>query len=182
MQTIYSLLAMQVDAEQNPAAAGVLRDTAARVQGMMALYDILHSPDSGQTDNIAAFLGPLMERMLAIYPPTPRILTDIRLGAFPIGASLLSPLGIIVNELVTNSMKHAFKGRDSGTIRLSASREEGRATLVYGDDGPGLPPGLSFENSSGLGMRLIQALALQIRGSIRIERDGGTTFVLDFPA
>ncbi|PKL15299.1 MAG: hypothetical protein CVV49_21560 [Spirochaetae bacterium HGW-Spirochaetae-5] len=92
----------------------------------------------------------------------------------------LSPLGIIVNELLTNMMKYAFTGRDSGEIRLSASVMGNLAVVSIQDNGVGMPETMDFKNSTGFGLELVNMLVDQLGGSIRIERGEGTRFVLEF--
>jgi len=92
----------------------------------------------------------------------------------------VQPLGIIITELLTNAMKHAFSGRDGGLIVISASVKNGKVRLSVGDDGIGIPEGVSFERSTGLGIALVGSLARQIGAEVRIERQGGTTVVLEF--
>jgi two-component sensor histidine kinase len=92
----------------------------------------------------------------------------------------LSALGIIVNELLTNVMKYAFEGRAEGLIRVSAKRRGAGATLTVRDDGVGLPESVGVGQSKGFGLMLIDALTKHLEGTLRIERGGGTAFVLDF--
>lgn len=99
---------------------------------------------------------------------------------FVLDARVLSPLGIIVNELLTNAMKYAFSGRDGGMIRVSGSHKEGRVTIVVQDDGIGLPDSFDLKTSAGFGLRLVEMLTEQIGGSLRIDRENGTRFVVAF--
>ncbi|PKL15147.1 MAG: hypothetical protein CVV49_21865 [Spirochaetae bacterium HGW-Spirochaetae-5] len=95
-------------------------------------------------------------------------------------ANIVFPMGIIVNELLTNIMKYAFIGRESGIITVSAIKNENRVVISLGDNGRGIPESINFESSTGFGLNLVGMLTSQIGGSIRIERGGGTKFVLEF--
>jgi two-component sensor histidine kinase len=95
-------------------------------------------------------------------------------------AKQLQPLGIIMNELLTNTMKYAFEGRAHGMITVTASHAQGSVMVIVRGDGIGLPDGFSLELSKGFGLQLIQGLMQQLRGSMRIERDSGTRVVLEF--
>ena len=99
---------------------------------------------------------------------------------FILEAKILSPIGIIINELFTNAMKYAFTGRDSGLIRVSASLAGNRATIIIEDNGNGLSDSIDIEKPGGFGLQLVGLLAKQIHGSIKIERHNGTRFVLEF--
>jgi two-component system, chemotaxis family, CheB/CheR fusion protein len=85
-----------------------------------------------------------------------------------------------VNELLTNAMKYAFTGRENGVIKVSASLKDSRATLVFQDNGNGVPESVDIEKSTGFGLELIGILTKQLGGSITLERQGGTTFILEF--
>jgi two-component sensor histidine kinase len=96
-----------------------------------------------------------------------------------LNAKLLSTLGIILNELITNSMKYAFIGR-GGIITVKVTRDESHVSIQYQDNGTGLPDSFDFENTTGFGMQLVKMLVEQIRGSIRIERGKGAKFIIMF--
>jgi two-component sensor histidine kinase len=85
-----------------------------------------------------------------------------------------------MNELITNSMKYAFVGRDEGVIKVSVSLNNNRAILVFEDNGNGVPPSVDIENSTGFGLHLVKLLAKQLKGSIRLERQEGAQFILEF--
>ena len=92
----------------------------------------------------------------------------------------LQPLGIIVNELLTNIMKYAFKGRANGTITVSIAQQGTVIHVEIGDDGVGLPEGIDFKKPAGFGMVLINGLTQELKGSIRIDRGNGTKVILEF--
>lgn len=115
------------------------------------------------------------------FPNRDGVTLNKELDDFSLDARRLQSVGIIINELLTDIMKYAFKGRAEGRIAISSKMGESSATIVVEDDGVGMPPAVDFERSSGFGLRLVQALAQQLDGSIRIERDKGTRFVLEFP-
>jgi two-component sensor histidine kinase len=97
-----------------------------------------------------------------------------------LGAEILSPLGIIVNELLTNAMKCAFIGRKDGLITVSAAIKDHRATIVIEDNGIGFPESIDLGTSCGFGLQLVGMMTKQIYGTIKIERRKGTRFVLEF--
>ena len=91
----------------------------------------------------------------------------------------LQTLGIIVNELLTNIMKHAFAGRERGSISISADSIDERITLVIEDDGKGIPESVDL-NCAGFGLTLVGLLTKQLEGTIQIKRVRGTRIVLVF--
>jgi len=85
-----------------------------------------------------------------------------------------------MNELVTNSYKHAFKINKVNTLEISISKENDHYVLVYSDNGPGLPDNYNFEESESLGMQLILILAEQLHGEMNYSNDGLSTFKVHF--
>jgi two-component sensor histidine kinase len=95
-------------------------------------------------------------------------------------AEKLSTLGIIINEIVSNAVKYAVRGRPDGVIRVAALKKDGRVSLIIHDNGPGIPESISFKSSSGFGLQLVDMLATQLKGSVSIERTDGTKITLSF--
>ena len=91
------------------------------------------------------------------------------------------PLGLIINELVTNSVKYAFPD-GTGTISVSIKAGDGESVLVVADDGVGLPEDVELENTDTLGLSLVSILTAQLDGTLTIRRDNGTEFRISFPA
>ena len=180
MNTIKGLLALQLLAEENPSAVSSLRDTESRVQSMIMLYDRLYLSENYQEMSVKAYLQPLAEGIVTGFSNREIVRIDIQIDDFILNVKYLSPLGIIVNELLTNVMKYAFPGRNSGELVLSASLKNSHVVLAVQDNGIGIPDFVSFENTAGFGLELVYLLAEQIGGSIKIERDNGTKFVLEF--
>ncbi len=87
----------------------------------------------------------------------------------------------MVNELITNAMKYAFKSTSSGTVRISAAYAHNRIRLVVADNGTGIPDGFSVTGSNGFGMKLINLMVHQLDGTIRFEREQGTTCTITLP-
>ncbi|HPQ55136.1 MAG TPA: sensor histidine kinase, partial [Spirochaetota bacterium] len=85
-----------------------------------------------------------------------------------------------VNELITNTMKHAFNGGPKGVMKLSLQRRDDRGKLVFEDNGVGIPDSVDLGKTPGFGLQLVNRLSLQMKGTVRIERDSGTRFVIDF--
>lgn len=182
MNTISSLLFLQAETVREPAAVSALHDAIHRIQSMSILYDKLYHSEEYTALSVAEYLSALLDDVLANFPNGMLVRAKRELQEFTLDARRLQPLGIIVNELLTNIMKYAFKGRDGGLITLSASTADGHITIAVGDNGNGVPESVSFENSTGFGLQLVYALVEQLNGTIRLERGGGTSVVLEFPA
>jgi two-component sensor histidine kinase len=99
----------------------------------------------------------------------------------PIDINIAIPLGLIVNELLTNSYKYLPADQSDKKIEINLTRlENGNYEFRYRDNGPGLPPNVNFENAQTLGLRLIGGLTEQINGSIEYKYEGGSVFFIQF--
>jgi len=180
MNTISSLLAIQADSLPDPMARDALEDAERRVQSMALLYDQLYRGANFTGLSVAEYLGPLIDGIMANFPNADAVRVEKRLDDFVLDAKQLQPLGIMINELLTNAMKHAFPGKRRGAIDITATEAGGRVRLTVHDDGVGMPAQIDLDASTGFGLQLVRGLAEQLRGTIRMERDAGTTVVLEF--
>ena len=182
MITIFGLLTIQSHIHENPETKNVLTDAAGRVQSMIVLYDKLYSAESNDEVSIREYIPTLLGEIAGSFPQSETVGIVTRIDDIILNAKMLFPLGIIINELVTNSMKYAFAGRNDGVITVMACIRENRVTLTFEDNGIGIPEEVSFENSTGFGMQLVGMLVKQIDGSISIEREHGSRILIEFNA
>jgi PAS domain S-box-containing protein len=182
MNTIYGLLTLQSGELEDKGCSRILDDSAHRIKSMMILYDKLYRSDNFNEMSIKHFLEPLITEVIGLFSLNASVKADVDIEDFILSSKVLSPVGIIINEFITNSIKYAFNNKEIGIIHVSAKREDSRVTVIYGDNGAGLPDSVTFENSTGFGMQLAVMLTEQIGGSLRIERGEGTRFVLEFDA
>ena len=178
MNTVISLLSLQESTMKDSAAASALKEAQNRIRSMGLLYEKLYQTGSIQEICLRDYLPALVEEIIRILATKTKIKTRITVDDSKLDIKILSGLGIIVNELITNAVKYAFLGREEGLIYVTASRSGDRLLVSIGDDGSGIPASVNLENSAGLGFKIIQALINQYAGTIRIERSGGTRFDL----
>lgn len=91
------------------------------------------------------------------------------------------PCSLIINELLTNSLKYAFPDGRAGAITIDFVTDAKNYMLTYHDTGGGIPESVTFERSESLGMKLIYGLTQQLNGTVTLKREGGTTFIVTFP-
>jgi two-component sensor histidine kinase len=104
---------------------------------------------------------------------------DLKPVRLPVNVAV--PGGLILNELFSNAFKHAFRGRDGGTLGVSLREDaEGMVCLVVHDDGVGLPPSTDWETTRTLGLRIVKILARQLRAEVTVKGNGGTRFEIRF--
>ncbi len=182
MNTMASLLRLQSDEMRNQDSKLILQDAAARIKSMMVLYDRLYLSASYSKVSLRDYLPKLISEIMGIFPDSGSVRSALSAEEILVDAKLLSTLGIIINELVTNSMKYAFQASKDALITVSAFRLGTAVCLEYGDNGIGIPESVSFENPVGFGMQLVQMLIEQVSGSVRLERQNGTKYVFEFEA
>jgi len=180
MNSMASLLSMQAVKIQEPSAIEALNEAQGRLKSMGVLYDKIYRSDNLCALSIREYLPSLLVEIVRIFPSNVKVDTEIELEDFILDVRTLVPLGIIVNEIVTNSLKYAFRDRTDGTISAKAFQTGSKVTIMIGDDGIGIPGSGAPENSNGFGLALIGALMDQIDGTVRIDTARGTTFVLEF--
>jgi PAS domain S-box-containing protein len=180
MNTIYGVLLLQAQTLSDPSAINALTDAANRVKSMMVLYSNLYQSVDFSEISVEMYLPPLIDEILANFPNRKAVQVTKRIEGFILPVNKLQPLGIIINELLTNIMKYAFDGRDDGVISISASLRDGHVIITIEDNGNGMPESVNFEKSTGFGLVLVAGLTKQIDGTIRIERKSGTRIILEF--
>jgi PAS domain S-box-containing protein len=176
LQIISSLIALQSRHIVEEKMAAVLNDSQNRIRSMALIHEQLyHSEDLARID-FAGYLRNLSNTLLRSYTDAAAAVT-LRVEADPVllrvGTAI--PCGLIVNELVSNCLKHAFPRGTRGEIRVGLSRnQDNEYTLLVSDNGQGLPEDLDFRKSQSLGLRLITNLAeSQLRGRLEIRSDHG---------
>ncbi|HAE22280.1 MAG TPA: hypothetical protein DCG47_08160 [Spirochaetaceae bacterium] len=182
METVGSLLTLQASTITEPAAVAALQDARSRVQSMMVLYDKLYQAQDYGELTMEQYLSPLVDEIVENFSRGGAIRLVKRLEPIALDLKRLQVIGIIVNELITNVMKYAFKGRPGGTICVTSARVGDEVELSVSDDGVGIPEGVNFVDSGGFGLLLIKTLTKQLDGSIRIERGTGTRVALTIKA
>jgi len=178
--SIESLLSLQAQSVKNPEALSVLQDAIGRVKSMRILYDKLLIGVDYKESSVKNYIESLVNSVAALFPDNEKIRIDTRIRDFNLVSKKLFPLGIVINELLTNIMKHAFAGRDGGQVTVSLEKEANHVTLTVQDDGNGLPADFDINTSKGFGFMLIKMLSEQLGGSYTIENNMGTRSILKY--
>ncbi len=180
MNTINSLLILQASTLKDPAVIRVLEEAGNRLQCMMLLYDKLYHSADFKKVSVMDYITSLVNEILAGFPDSNLVKTDIKIDDFVLDAKRLQSLGIIINELLTNIMKYAFNSTGGMLISIYLALSGSRVTFIIHDNGIGMPESIDFGNSTGFGLILVDMLAKQLKGAIRLERCEGTRFILEF--
>jgi len=182
MSMIKGLLKLQSGAiENNPEAINALIEAENRVQSMLVLYDKLFLSTDYNNVSTKKYFENLIDEIIHNFPNKNIISIISEIEDVMLSAKNIFDLGIIINELITNTMKYAFVSRESGKIKISLSTGKEQAILMIQNDGIPLPESVSFENpAGGFGFKLVALLVNQLNGNIQIERGEGTKFIIKF--
>jgi PAS domain S-box-containing protein len=183
LQVVSSLLEMQGRGLKDEALREVLADSARRVKSMALVHEQLyHSHDLAQID-FGDYAKSLVENLAySLLAAQHGIRVEVDVQDVRLGIETAIPCGLIINELVSNAIKHAFPGGSGGRVRLSfRALEAGGWLMEVSDDGVGPPAGFDPQNCTTLGMRLVSALCTQIAGNLAVDSTGpGARFSVAF--
>ncbi len=184
MQVMSSLLALQSHQVKDEQVKSFFRDSQNRIWAMAQVHERLYRSDNLASINFREYVAGLVRELAAGYNfSSERVrveMDDEGQGAL-IGIDEAVPCGLLVNELVSNAMKHAFPGVVRGTITVSFTRTPaGKRSLSVRDEGKGLPDGFNPGSSGSLGMRLVRALTAQLGGELSMTGTDGTRVEIIF--
>jgi two-component sensor histidine kinase len=183
LQVVSSLLRLEAARIHDPAIGEMLQTTQNRIRSMALIHQTLYQSKDFAHVDFHAFLEsfvPTLVQSYSIRPEDISLFIHVAEVRLPIDAAV--PCGLIVNELISNALKHAFPEGRKGTIRIEfAQQGEGNAVLSVTDDGIGLPESFNLEDSETLGIQLVYMLAGQLGGTVIVKSSPRTSFSLRFP-
>jgi len=181
LAVITGLLELQVQNTDNDEAKTVLRDSQLRINSMALIHEKLYESDNLSLIQFGKYIGELID-VIADSHITKEKPIEIDIESDPIEFTITQaiPCGLLMNEIVTNALKHAFEGRKSGKIVISLKKEGDVIQLVISDNGVGLPDNFEEMKVKSLGMTLIYTLASQLNADMNIESGEGTVYRLTF--
>ena len=178
---ISAMVALMADATQSGEAQTVLAEINGRVRAISELYDMLYTTDTITKVRLQEYCTRITTTLL--ISGQFHVVHDLE--EITVLTKIAAPLGLILTELITNAVKHAFPLKQDGIITVRLSRTSGGARLSVEDNGIGLPANFNLTACDSLGLRIVQALALEIRGRFTMERvspsNGGTLCMVEFP-
>lgn len=182
LQVISSLLNLQARATDDQELRRAFADSQNRVQSMALIHQQLYESSSYANIDLADYIRRLTSHLMRAYGESvEHIHLNIEINDVSLAVSRATPCGLIVNELVSNSLKYAFVDGSPGTIYIRASAQPDKSIcLAVGDDGPGLPSGVGFWNTKTLGLRLVRTLVRQLDGELELGDPPGTEFRMRF--
>src|SRR5215213_7945552 len=183
LQVIASLLRLQASTIADPALRELFRDSQNRVHAMALVHEQLYQAQDLARVDFAAYLRELAMSVLRSYigqsAPVGLSFDADTVVALDIDTAI--PLGLILTELVSNGLKHAFPDGRRGTITVGLHANAATVTLTVRDDGVGLPESFNLQTAGSLGLQLVGDLAEQLGGTVTIDRRGGTALQIHIP-
>jgi PAS domain S-box-containing protein len=191
LQVISSLLDLQADMFDDPKVIEAFRESQNRVISMALIHEELYKGEETDTLDFSLYIRKLAESLFQTYNiqnKSIRLKMDLEENV-SLNMDAAVPLGIIINELVSNSFKHAFPDRKKGEIQIKLHREEecksngskiASFILTISDNGIGIPENLNIEDLNSLGLQLVTSLVDQLDGKLELKRDNGTEFTIRF--
>jgi len=182
LQVIYSLLRLQSRFIQDEKSQEIFKETQNRIRSIAVLHEKLYrSKDLGRI-GFADYVISLVKDLFHSYGTDTNLINlNVNIENIYLNIETAIPCGIIINELVTNSLKHAFPPGEDGNITIETFKDKnGKITLIVRDDGIGIPESIDINNIESLGLQLVQYLTNRIKGEIFLNREKGTEIKIIF--
>jgi PAS domain S-box-containing protein len=182
MQVISSLFNLEAGTITAENARRMLKEGQMRIRSMALVHEKLYQSRDLSKIDFADYLRSLSAHLFHFYRiEAGRIRLEMHLEPIPLNVNSAVPCGLLVNELVSNSLKHAFPADRKGTVTIGLRKmEEGIVELRVADDGAGFPEALDFRRTDGLGLQIVSLLVDQLDGTIELDRKKGTAFTIVF--
>jgi PAS domain S-box-containing protein len=172
LQMITALIRIEARNAPGRMHAGPFDRLAGRIESIQLIYKLLS--DHGQEDEIdlGVYLSEIASSVLRSHA-VEGIRLDLKVDAYPVSVNVAMPTGLVVNELLTNALKHAFVGRDGGTITLHSLSDGNGCRIIVADNGVGLPQGVEWPKRGKLGALIVQSLRDNAKARLDVESSRG---------
>ena len=181
LQVISSITKLQGEREGlDPKVREMLHHSRDRVRSMALIHERLYQNKQFSSIDLADYIDGLSRNLLLSYSTSGRVSLDLDLEPAHLSIDQAMPCGLILNEIISNALKHAFSDGRQGTIRIVLRMEGELVRIEASDNGDGLPEGFEDEHDGGLGLELVQLLTAQIDGRMERSSKGGVSYLLTF--
>jgi two-component sensor histidine kinase len=181
LQIVVSILGLQAN-QTDPAVRDILKDCENRVRSMAMIHEKLYNASSFTSVDIGAYLRELSETLFRSYEADGKVRMTIRCQSAEGAVDKAMYCGLLVSEILSNSLKHAFQDSNPGEVLVSFEQDmNGRFVLLIKDNGDGIPNRIEMDNGNSLGLRLISMLTAQLKGEVHLDRSEGSSFRIEFP-
>jgi PAS domain S-box-containing protein len=184
MQVIIGILDLQASSSGNPELTGMLNESQSRIRSMALVHEKLYGSKDFARIDMAGYLRTLSQDLFQSHKINPgRIDLIIQTDGVHVDINKAIPCGLILNELISNALKHAFPGDRQGELQIIIREEKNtEMEIVVRDNGLGLPDNVDIHQPRTVGLHLVNGLVKnQLKGQMEVRRDNGTEFRIKFP-
>jgi two-component sensor histidine kinase len=182
LQLISSFINLQLTNVQDEQARSILTDSTNRIASISLLHDYLFKSSKLNVVNVQEYLYKIVDHIKAtLQTNSAKIKISKDIDNFEINSGLAISMGLVVNEIITNAVKHAFKNQRDKIISLELKQKDDNILLVIRDNGIGMEKSIDFEKASTLGFQILHALVSQHKGTIECNVKNGTEFLINLP-
>jgi two-component sensor histidine kinase len=181
LQIIASLLNLQSQYVKDEGTLAVIKDSQNRIKTMALIHEKIYQSKSLDRVDYEDYLEKITRSLFESYGVSPKkIAMKIHAKNVVLHIDKAIPCSLIINEMLSNTFKHAFPNDRTGEVRIDVKLDGDTLRLLYSDNGIGLPESVTLDRTESLGMQLISGLTQQLKGTVEIQRGGGTTFLIAF--
>lgn len=182
MQIISSIINLQYGEIKNKIAIEILRETRDRIKSIANIHNMLYKSKDLAGIDLSYYIRDQIVYLFSSYGISTNVIKPkVNVGRFFLDINTAVPCGLIINELISNSLKHAFPEGKKGEICIELSlSKKGKHTIIVSDNGIGIPEDMDFFDTKSLGFQLVNQLVYQIQGNIELDRKAGTLFRISF--
>lgn len=181
LQVISSILNLQSSYVKDENTLTILRESQNRIKSMSFIHESLYRTKDFSSVNFSEYIDNLARNLVQSYLlEQGKVEVNLVLGNYKLNLDQAIPCGLIINELLSNSMKYAFPNRSNGKIDIVIEKKGEKMYFTVSDDGIGLPKGLDIENTDTLGLQLVYTLISQLDGNIEVINSRGTKYLFNF--
>ena len=180
-QRIISLIALQTELIDDRKVLDIFEDLQNRLRTMSLIHELMYGTGDFVGVDVKNYITRLTNYLVKTYSSSGNVKLNLDLESHSLDLDTIIPCGLIANEIVTNSLKYAFPNETEGTVNISFKKVNGEYCLEFFDNGIGIKNKIDFENINSLGLRLVDLLAKQLRGTLEVVQPGkGLQFIIKF--
>ena len=181
MQVISSILNLQSSYVKDSYALNLLKECQNRIKSMAFIHESLYQTKNFESVNFSEYVTVLTKNLVHTYSiNTKKIKLILTLHKLFLNLDLSIPCGLIINEIISNSLKYAFPNNRDGIIFVNLTVNKKNVKIEVGDNGVGIPQKVNVKNTQTLGLQLVDTLVEQINGTLKLNRNKGTIFSIEF--
>jgi len=182
LMVISSLLSLQSKYIKDADYLAMFRESQTRAKSMAIIHEQLYQSKDLERINFGEYITTFATNLFQTYSAdSSKIKLKFDVQNILLDVNTAVPLGLIVNELITNTIKHAFPDGKYGEINVEFHEKDKNYELVVKDDGIGFPEGLDYRNTDSMGLQLVNMLSSQIGGDLTLDNTSGASFSINFP-